>query len=92
MVPLDFGNPAIPVGPVAFRPPIARSLALSVSNEGPFRQSQPIKDPPISRLFSALVAENFRTICGCHSELGVKNGHDLYFLILWATFAPHFVI
>ena len=30
MVPIDFGNPAIPVGPVAFRPPIARSLALSV--------------------------------------------------------------
>jgi len=29
---LDFGNPAIPVGPVAFRPPIARSLALSVVN------------------------------------------------------------
>jgi hypothetical protein len=27
---VDFGNPAIPMGPVAFRPPIARSLALSV--------------------------------------------------------------
>jgi hypothetical protein len=27
----DFGNPAIPEGPVAFRPTIARGLALSVS-------------------------------------------------------------
>jgi len=26
----DFGNPAIPEGPVAFRPAISRSLALSV--------------------------------------------------------------
>jgi hypothetical protein len=26
----NFGNPAIPKGPVAFRPTIARSLALSV--------------------------------------------------------------
>jgi len=25
----DFGNPAIPVGPVAFRPTITRGLALS---------------------------------------------------------------
>jgi hypothetical protein len=27
---LYFGNPAIPVGPVVFRPTIARGLALSV--------------------------------------------------------------
>ncbi len=27
----DLGNPAIPVGPVAFRPTIARGLALSQS-------------------------------------------------------------
>jgi hypothetical protein len=26
----NFGNPAIPVGPVAFRPTIARGLALSI--------------------------------------------------------------
>jgi hypothetical protein len=26
-----FGNPAIPIGPVAFRPTIARGLALSVN-------------------------------------------------------------
>jgi hypothetical protein len=27
----DFGNPAIPEGPVAFRPTIARGLALSLN-------------------------------------------------------------
>ena len=27
----DFGNPAIPMGPVAFRPTIARGLALSLN-------------------------------------------------------------
>ena len=26
----NFGNPAIPLGPVAFRPTIARGLALSI--------------------------------------------------------------
>ena len=56
---LDFGNPAIPVGPVAFRPPIARSLALSVVMDAlsPFPLGQ---GHPLFKSFSATSGRNFR--------------------------------
>ena len=51
---LDFGNPAIPVGPVVFRPPIARSLALSVvaADLSPFSTGQ--GHPSLEEFFDTL--------------------------------------
>ena len=60
MVPIDFGNPAIPVGPVAFRPPIARSLALSVVSGGPDQRSSLIEGLPLFTLLSEVTEESFR--------------------------------
>jgi hypothetical protein len=60
MLPIDFGNPAIPVGPVAFRPPIARSLALSVVSGGPYEQPSLIKGLPLFKVFSEVDEESFR--------------------------------
>jgi len=61
ILPFDFGNPAIRVGPVAFRPPIARSLALSAEKRKTLRRrsSSEESSPYLGFLFGSF-NENFR--------------------------------
>jgi hypothetical protein len=76
---LDFGNPAIPVGPVAFRPPIARSLALSVVMDD-LSPLLPGQGHPLFNDFSANKGWNFRVISIENDypfSVNIKKGVDL---------------